>query len=114
MEKKIAQVLKSLHIAPHLVGYEYLKAAIALVMTDGSYLRGITKELYPAVARAFDATPARVERAIRHAIASGLADAPYDRVVEVIGTYPSATGHITNSHYIAAVAEYIRLGDGNV
>lgn len=113
MEKKIAQVLKSLHIAPHLVGYEYLKAAIALVLTDGSYLRGITKELYPAVARAFDATPARVERAIRHAIASGLADAPFDEVSKIFGTY-TLTARPTNGHFVAAVAEYIRLGDDNV
>jgi hypothetical protein len=45
-----------------------MRDAIKMVIADPNLLGGITKELYPSIAKKYNTTPSRVERAIRHAI----------------------------------------------
>ena len=79
-------------------------------MRDKTVLNGVTKILYPAVAKANDTTPSRVERAIRHGI-----EVAWDRGdVEVLNSYFGYTihnlrGKPTNSEFIALIADRIRL-----
>ncbi len=108
MEKTVSKVLLSLHVPPSLLGYGYIKCAVLLCMSDSTYMRSITTRLYPDVAKAFDTTPVKAERAIRHAIASGLATAPAEATQPIFGAYTEYKKP-TNSHFIAAVAEHIRL-----
>ena len=51
-----------------LKGYKYILAAIEQVLEDETSLEGVTKILYPDVAKKYNSTPQRVEKAIRHAI----------------------------------------------
>lgn len=75
LEREISERLRAKGISPHRSGFDYLLTAINLVYGDRSYLRGITKCLYPEVAVAHDTTNARVERSMRSAIeASGSKD----------------------------------------
>lgn len=64
----IHYVLLKLGVPPHLRGYTYIVYAMELVLIDPDLLQHITKGLYIDVARKYDTTPSRVERAIRHAI----------------------------------------------
>lgn len=49
----------------HIKGYQYLREAILLTIDDMDIINSVTKVLYPEVARKFNTTPSRVERAIR-------------------------------------------------
>ncbi|MFB8735129.1 sporulation initiation factor Spo0A C-terminal domain-containing protein [Bacillus sp. SL00103] len=53
---------------PYIKGYLYLREAISMVYNDIELLGSITKVLYPDIAKKFNTTASRVERAIRHAI----------------------------------------------
>lgn len=68
---KISDTIKTLGVPANVKGYRYLRYAIELVMSDISYIDAVTTILYPRVAKKFNTTPSRVERAIRHAIQSG-------------------------------------------
>ena len=52
----------------HIKGYPYLREAIMMSVEDPAMISSITKILYPTIAKRFQTTPSRVERAIRHAI----------------------------------------------
>ncbi len=70
----------------------------------------MTKMLYPTVAKEFDTTPSRVERAIRHAI-----ELAWDRGdLEILNSFFGYTvntgkGKPTNSEFIALVTDKIKL-----
>lgn len=55
-------------LKPHLLGYKYTRKAVELCMQDITYLDGITKRLYPDIAKEYGTLPSRAERAIRHSI----------------------------------------------
>lgn len=67
-EERIANLFLTVGIPAHIKGYQYLREAVQMVMEEPDRMRRITKELYPGIARRFDTTPSKVERAIRHAI----------------------------------------------
>ena len=68
MEKKIVKYLIKCGIRPNLKGFMYLHKAIEKTINNGNVLPSVTKEVYPAIAREFNDTASKVERAIRHAI----------------------------------------------
>lgn len=63
LEQQIEELLRSMNIPRHIKGFTYLKEAILLSITEAD-----GKPHYDIVARRFETTSARVERAIRHAI----------------------------------------------
>ncbi|MCD7728149.1 MAG: sporulation initiation factor Spo0A C-terminal domain-containing protein [Ruminococcus sp.] len=60
--------IRQLGISEKLKGYHYLREAILLSINDTQMLESVTKDLYPTVAKKFNTTYSRVERAIRYAI----------------------------------------------
>lgn len=68
LTKQVFQYILGLGIPAHLKGYQYLKTAIILGITDPSFLKSFTKKLYPAVAKQHQANANNVERAIRGSI----------------------------------------------
>jgi two-component system, response regulator, stage 0 sporulation protein A len=64
----ISRVLVDFGIPPHIIGYQYVRDALIMLMEDKNNIFGITKNMYPEIARKYNTTPIRVERAIRHAI----------------------------------------------
>ena len=81
-----------------------------MVVEKPLLIDAITKKLYPGVAEAHDTTPARVERAVRHAI-----EVAWDRGdIEVLSYYFGSTVHArrgkpTNSEFIAMLADEVRV-----
>ncbi len=106
MKKEITKVLRSLAVPPHILGYEYLRTAIELCIEDSTLIHKVTKELYPQVAKLYQTTSSRVERAIRHAIEISQQNA---RIDEMNKYFISSLNHVTNSEYIAAIVDAFKL-----
>lgn len=68
LEAKVSNFLHELGIPANIRGYIYLREAISLVTEENELINGVTKILYPMIAKQHQTTPSRVERAIRHAI----------------------------------------------
>ena len=70
----------------------------------------ITKLLYPTVARMYETTPSRVERAIRHAIEIAWDRGDVDTLNSYFGyTIHTSRGKPTNSEFVALIADKLRL-----
>lgn len=67
-EGYVSNMMREIGVPVHVKGYRYIRHAIILAINDYDYIDTITCRLYPDVAKAFDTTAPRVERAIRHAI----------------------------------------------
>lgn len=109
-DSKVRETLAFVGVPTHLSGYEYLVEAIKMVVCDWEIRKEVTTILYPSVADKFDTTSSRVERAIRHAI-EVVFDNNYnaDTVYSMFGnTISTKKGYPTNSHFISAVAEYVK------
>ena len=64
----IQEMLLSIGIPPNIYGYAYITYAVELLLKDSEYQHYVTKGLYVDIAKRYNSTPSRVERAIRHAI----------------------------------------------
>ena len=77
---------------------------------DIEMLNSITKILYPTIAKKFQTTPSRVERAIRHAIEVAWSRGRMETLDALFGyTINTGKGKPTNSEFIALIADKIRL-----
>lgn len=109
-ELKIAETLKELGVPADLSGYFYLRKAIELMVQDMSYMHGITKKLYPDVAKKFNTTPSRAERAIRHAIEVACYRGNIELQHKIFGnTVDANKGKPTNSEFIVTVADWLKM-----
>jgi len=109
-EKIIAETLNRMGIPAHIKGYRFLQSAITKVLSDREYIDNITKMLYPGIAKDFNTTPTRVERAIRHAIEISWSKGAADYMEEefkAFGDFDS--GKMPNSRFIATVVEGLKL-----
>lgn len=110
LRKKITQLLHALGMPTHVLGYEYTREAILITLGNKDILRAITGGLYPAVAKTFNTTPSRVERAIRHAVELAWDRGDLDTIQEFFGfTTSPKKGKPTNKEFLSALADYLRL-----
>ncbi len=114
MELVISDIMRQIGVPAHIKGYQYLRSAIELCINDKEMLESVTKLLYPTVAKEYQTTSSRVERAIRHAI-----EVAWDRGdVDVLSSYfgytiQSNRGKPTNSEFIAMISDRIKLSMNN-
>lgn len=107
---QITEILHEIGVPAHIKGYHYLRTAIMLSVENPEIINAVTKQLYPTVAKQYETTSSRVERAIRHAI-----EVAWDRGdVDVLNSYFGYTihngrGKPTNSEFIAMIADKLRL-----
>lgn len=110
MEMIVTDVIHQIGIPAHIKGYHYLRTAILLSLDDPDMLECVTKQLYPTVAKRFNTTPSRVERAIRHAIETAWDRGDLDTIQNLFGyTVSVGKGKPTNSEFIALVTDNLRL-----
>ncbi len=106
----VTDIMHQIGIPAHIKGYHYLRKAILLSVDDPEMLESVTKILYPTVAEAFNTSPSRVERAIRHAIESAWNKGDTDVLNSFfsynIRFYKSKP---TNSEFIAVITDDLRL-----
>ena len=110
LEAKITNIIHEIGVPAHIKGYLYLREAITMVVADMELLSAVTKELYPNIAKEFNTTPSRVERAIRHAIEVAWSRGKVDTINSLFGyTVHNEKGKPTNSEFVAMVADKLRL-----
>ena len=110
IESKVTNIIHKIGIPAHIKGYKYLRLAIIKSIIDEDIINSVTKELYPQVAKAYNTTPPRVERAIRHAIEVAWNRGEEDTLNKIFGyTVQSNKGKPTNSEFIAMIADRLRL-----
>ncbi len=110
LEASITSIIHEIGVPAHIKGYLYLREAISMVYHDIELLGSITKVLYPDIAKKFNTTASRVERAIRHAIEVAWSRGNIDSISSLFGYTVSMTkAKPTNSEFIAMVADKLRL-----
>ena len=110
LEAQVTQILHQVGIPAHIKGYQYLRAAIIMVVNNNRIINEVTKTLYPTVAARFSTTSSRVERAIRHAIEVAWDRGDVDMLNSYFGyTVQNSKGKPTNSEFIAMIADNLRL-----
>ncbi|WP_294778083.1 sporulation transcription factor Spo0A [uncultured Eubacterium sp.] len=109
-EVVISDIMRQIGVPAHIKGYQYLRTAIDLSINDAEMLEGVTKLLYPTIAKMYSTTSSRVERAIRHAIEVAWNRGDVDVLSSYFGyTIQSDRGKPTNSEFIAMIADRIKL-----
>lgn len=110
LDVEIDRRISEAGIPHHIKGYRYLNTAIHLCIEDMDKLNGVTKDLYPSIAKEHNTTSSRVERAIRHAIEVACSRALPDSNSELYQYLITPDGHRpTNSEFIAFMSDRIRL-----
>ena len=110
LEKDVTDMIHEIGVPAHIKGYQYLREAIMMSVQDIEMLNSITKILYPTIAKKYQTTPSRVERAIRHAIEVAWSRGRMETLDALFGyTINTGKGKPTNSEFIALIADKIRL-----
>lgn len=110
LDASITNIIHEIGVPAHIKGYLYLREAITMVYNDVELLGSITKVLYPDIAKKFNTTASRVERAIRHAIEVAWSRGNLDSISSLFGyTISNSKAKPTNSEFIAMVADKLRI-----
>ncbi|MBQ1688523.1 MAG: sporulation transcription factor Spo0A [Lachnospiraceae bacterium] len=110
LEHDVTNIIHEIGVPAHIKGYEYLRDAIMMSVTDKDILNSITKLLYPTIAKSHKTTPSRVERAIRHAIEVAWSRGKLETIDSLFGyTINRGKGKPTNSEFVAMIADKLRL-----
>lgn len=110
LDGEITDILHEVGVPAHIKGYLYLREAITMVYHNIEILGSITKVLYPDVAKKFNTTSSRVERAIRHAIEIAWVRGNVEAISEIFSyTISYNKSKPTNSEFIAMIADRLRL-----
>ena len=110
LELMVTEIIHQIGVPAHIKGYHYLRESIILSVKNSDIINSVTKLLYPTVAKKYNTTSSRVERAIRHAI-----EVAWDRGdIDVLNSYFGYTiqndrGKPTNSEFIAMISDKLRL-----
>lgn len=109
-ESKITSIMHSVGIPARVKGYSYIREAILLSIENTDNSNKMTKDVYPKIAKKFNSTPSRVERAIRHALEiswnqnkESISSLIFGKSVRVTDKKP------TNSEFIASIADKLKL-----
>ena len=114
VDEKITAILLAIGIPANIKGYPYLREAVTLAIEDTEIVNKITKELYPKIARKFDTSASKVERAVRHAIDVAWNRGRIKNMNEIFGIeIYSANDRPTNGEFIALVADRISMMTAN-
>ena len=109
-KRQVTELMLELGMPAHLRGYHYLREAILLSMEDMELVGSITKLLYPEIAKTFQTTNIKVERAIRSIVEIGW-ERGNEEMFEKIFGYSGRCGKTrpTNSEFILGVADFVNF-----
>ena len=110
VEAMVTSMIHEIGVPAHIKGYQYLREGVRMVVDNPELMGHITKELYPGIARRFDTTSSKVERAIRHAIEVAWNRGRIEALDEAFGkNVCSLDDKPTNGEFIALVADRLRI-----
>ena len=110
VDEKLSSLFLTIGIPAHIKGYQFLREAVKLVMNHPEMINRITKELYPGIARHFNTSASKVERAIRHAIEVAWNRGRIDTLNRAFGCkVATKEDKPTNGEFIAMIADKLSL-----
>ena len=110
LEGCVSELMRQIGVPAHIRGYNYIRKSIIMSLENSDMLNAITKELYPGVARAYNTTPSRVERAIRHAIEVAWTRGDIEALNSMFGyTIKTSKGKPTNGEFISMLTDRLRM-----
>lgn len=110
LEQDVTGMIHEIGVPAHIKGYQYLRESIVMAVEDPSMISSVTKILYPTIAKKYQTTSSRVERAIRHAIEVAWSRGKMETLDALFGyTVNTGKGKPTNSEFIALISDRIRL-----
>ena len=105
---EVYEVLNDLGLQQQLLGYNYVAYGIDYLTDKLDTKLSITKDLYPAIARAFNSTSSRVERGIRHSIENVFSNVDPEITYKYFGNSISPMrGTVTNSQFLYTLAHHV-------
>ncbi len=106
IDSKLSNIFISVGIPAHIKGYQFLREAIKMAIETPDIINSITKKLYPSIAKKFDTSSSKVERAIRHAIEVAWNRGKIENINNLFGIKVySDNEKPTNGEFIALVAD---------
>lgn len=111
-EAKVTRTLHELGFSPSVRGFHYLRSGILKCFSDILLAESITTKLYPLIAKEYESTPQRVERAIRHSIEKAFKEANEETYQKLNALFiiPKGKTKPTNADVIASLADSLRIG----
>jgi len=110
VDEQITNLFLTLGIPAHIKGYQYLREAVRMVLENHDLINRITKELYPGIARKFDTSASKVERAMRHAIEVAWTRGRLEAVNQMYGHRVfTREDKPTNGEFIALVSDKLSV-----
>ncbi len=110
VEQMVSHMMLDMGVPAHLKGYRYVRSAVLIAEEDMKVVGSVTKLLYPEIAKQYNTTDCKVERAIRNAIEISWERGNKETFERLFGyCVKSGQGRPTNSEYIAAIADTIRI-----
>lgn len=103
----VSCILNKIGISPCNVGYHFLREGIIMTIKDEWAIFGITKGMYPNIAKTYETSSSRVESAMRHAISSAWKRGGSHIYCKI--TESEDSKRPANGQFIACIAEYVRL-----
>lgn len=108
--EEITEIMHQVGVPANICGYKYLREAIFMVYNDFEIIHHLCKELYPDIAKKYQTTSSKVERAIRYAIELSWKRGDLKKIEELYSyTIDYGKGKPTNSEYISIIADNLRL-----
>ena len=109
-DEEITEAFLNAGVMPHLQGFRFLREATRRAIEDRSILDGVTKILYPELARTFNTTPECIERSMRNALESAWRNGDEERRRQYFGSHLSRMqSRPTNSRFILMVADMVAV-----
>lgn len=110
VDEKISTVFITIGIPAHIKGYHFLREAVKMVMDNPDVINRITKELYPGIAKRYNTSASKVERAIRHAIEVAWTRGKIENINGLFGyNVYGRNDKPTNGEFIALIADKLLL-----
>lgn len=115
IDEKLSSLFLTIGIPAHIKGYAFLREAVKMVVDRPDVINRITKELYPGIARHFNTSASKVERAIRHAIEVAWNRGRIDTLNKAFGCKVACPeDKPTNGEFIAMLADKLSLEQSKV
>lgn len=110
MDEEITSIFLTIGIPAHIKGYHFLREGVKMVMENHDLINSITKELYPGIAKQFNTTASKVERAIRHAIEVAWTRGRIEKINQIFGyNIYTKNDKPTNGEFIALMADKLSM-----
>lgn len=110
LDEKITNIFITVGIPAHIKGYYFLREAVKMAVNNPGVINSITKILYPSIAKQFETSASKVERAIRHAIEVAWNRGKIDKINNIFGIDIYVNNEKpTNGEFIALVADKMLL-----